>query len=306
MCFMADVQEVNDVQELYRVQGQVGQGSTAFVYRAVRNSDTAVHALKVLHVGGLSQRAARLLKTEIDVMLQVDHPCIVKCHGVVKTKNSEVVLAMEYLEGMDLHRALDERDCFNELEAMSVVKAVAEGVLYLNNALGVAHRDLKLENIVFKEKNNTDPKITDFGLAKQCTEQCSAEQHLMMTACGTAMFVAPEVLGQKGYGFECDMWSLGVILYTILCGYPPFYQVQRVDMYTSIKQAAFDYPAEDWDHISPAAVDLINKLLVVAPGMRLTPAEVLNHPCLAGHHLDDDDAKQVGSIVDQMQEEQLG
>merc|ERR1712224_544862 len=99
----------------------------------------------------------------------------------------------------------------------------------------------------------------------------------MMTSCGTPGYVAPEVISREGYGKECDMWSVGVILYALLCGYIPFYE-DPPELYDSIRNARFDFPDEDWDVISAESKDLICKLLVVYPKVRLSPDQVLQHP----------------------------
>jgi calcium/calmodulin-dependent protein kinase I len=104
----------------------------------------------------------------------------------------------------------------------------------------------------------------------------------MHSACGTPGYVAPEVLrnDSSGYGKEVDMWSIGVILYILICGFPPFYDEDNGKLFMSIQKGEFDYPSPYWDSVSPEAIDLIDKLLVLDPGLRLTAAQLLEHPWL--------------------------
>ena len=266
----------DDVIELYefdRKKDRIGDGSTAVVFKASRRSDGAIHALKVVNTKGFDKISTKLLRSEVLIMSRVDHPSLVQLYDVIETKD-EVIMAMQLLRGMELFDAIAGWDTFCEKNAVEVVVAVAEGVKYLNDKLGVAHRDLKPENIVYKNADNTQPMITDLGFA---TLKSATTDGLMKTACGTPTFVAPEVIGCRGYGFECDMWSLGVILYILLCGYPPFYQ-DPPEVYKKIGRCEYDFPEEDWAIVSPAAIDLVKKLLTIDTRKRLNPSQCLSHP----------------------------
>jgi len=265
---------IEDVAEYYEIQDIIGEGATSTVYRGERISDGGVHALKVISTSGLGRDQQRLLRAETKIMKQVDHPHLVKLHEIFETKDN-VVLAMELLEGKELFDAICDRGAYTEQDAAKVICQVTQAVQYLNS-LGVAHRDLKPENIVYAN-NNPDSivKITDLGLAKLYGDPGDYSD-LMMTPCGTPGYVAPEVLAQQGYGFECDMWSIGVIMYVLLCGYLPFYEDPPL-LYESIRNARFDMPADDWDAVSNEAKDLVTRLLVLDIGERLAPSELLDH-----------------------------
>jgi len=140
----------------------------------------------------------------------------------------------------------------------------------------IVHRDLKPENLLLKSKDNdTDIKLADFGLSK-----IVGQEVLMQTACGTPGYVAPEILQAKGYGKEVDLWSVGVITYILLCGFPPFYNENVPLLFESIMKADFDYPEEYWDHISDDAIDFIDSLLIPEPKQRLTAKQALTHSWL--------------------------
>ena len=116
-------------------------------------------------------------------------------------------------------------------------------------------------------------KLADFGLATMLNPN-----QLMTVACGTPGYVAPEILCGTAYGKEVDIWSVGVILYILLCGFPPFYDDNNKKLFSLIIHANFTYPDPYWTEVSAEAKDLVNKLLVVDPKKRLTAAEILTHP----------------------------
>jgi calcium/calmodulin-dependent protein kinase I len=121
-------------------------------------------------------------------------------------------------------------------------------------------------------------KLADFGLA-----QLIQPSEMMHATCGTPSYVAPEVLSKdskKGYGKEVDMWSIGVILYILLCGFPPFYDEDNSILFSAIRKGEYDFPTPYWDSVSEEAKDLVSKLLVVDPAMRLTAQQTLIHPWL--------------------------
>ena len=105
---------------------------------------------------------------------------------------------------------------------------------------------------------------------------------LATTACGTPGYVAPEIVEGKGYGKEIDYWSIGIILYIMLCGFPPFYDENNEKLFSSIKDCEYDFPSPYWDNISDSAKDLIKKILVKEPSERLNADQILQHPWLAG------------------------
>ena len=121
-------------------------------------------------------------------------------------------------------------------------------------------------------------KVSDFGLARFISPEV-----LATTTCGTPGYVAPEILEGKKYNESCDYWSIGVVLYILLCGFPPFYDESNQKLFTKIKKADYDFPSPYWDHISDEGKDLISKLLVVEPDKRLNGEEILMHPWITGH-----------------------
>jgi serine/threonine protein kinase len=149
-----------------------------------------------------------------------------------------------------------------------------KGIQYIHTK-NVVHRDLKLENLLLQNKDDiTSIKIADFGLAKR------AMNGYMETVCGTPQYVAPEVIKPVPgvvYGPECDLWSAGVVLFTILAGYPPFYNENTPALFRQIRKGAFNFDDPVWDEVSDDAKDLIQKLLTVSPQDRITSEGCLQH-----------------------------
>ena len=139
----------------------------------------------------------------------------------------------------------------------------------------IAHRDIKPENIIFekKDKDNYNLKIIDFGTSRKL----KFEQEKMRQRMGTPYYIAPEVLNQD-YGLKCDVWSCGIILYILLCGYPPFNGSTDHKIMKRIMVGEFSFPKEEWDYISDEAKDLISKMLVKDPKKRYSALQCLEHP----------------------------
>jgi len=187
-------------------------------------------------------------------------------------------MVLELLTGGELFDRIVSKGSYSEKEASAVIKSVVSAIDYLHS-IGIVHRDLKPENLIYLSKADDSPiKITDFGLAKFRANQ-NVDMH---TACGTPGYVAPEVLKGENYSKAVDLWSVGVILYILLCGFPPFYHQNTNMLYKLIKKGEYDFPDPYWSEISDSAKDLIRGLLTVDPKKRMTAKELLVHPWIAG------------------------
>lgn len=190
--------------------------------------------------------------------------------------SSKIYLVLELVEGGELFDHIVDAGSYSEADASCLTGQIVSAVSYLHSK-GVVHRDLKPENLLYAgnkpDGSVGDIKLADFGLSKLFQQDNS-----LQTACGTPGYVAPEVLSGKGYGKEVDLWSVGVIMYILLCGFPPFYDDNTAALFKQIMAGSFSFPSPYWDNVSSEAKDLINKLLVVDPKKRLTAKEVLSHP----------------------------
>jgi len=178
-----------------------------------------------------------------------------------------------------------KRSLFSELEASQILKQIVQALEYLHS-LNVVHRDLKLENLLLKEKVLPDQplkvKIADFGLSKLYSGS------MMHTACGTPFYVAPDILmaaddDEAGYGPPVDMWAVGVLLYILLSGRLPFSGDEDDELFRNILEAKIVWKSPQFDTVSEDAKDLIMKLIVVDPDTRYTAKQCLTHPWLANN-----------------------
>jgi len=217
-----------------------------------------------------------MLKNEVDILKKMENPYIIKLYDIFDSED-DLYLVMELVTGGELFDRIVEREQYSEANAKEVMRQLLVAIQYFHSQ-GVVHRDLKPENLLLEnERDDTNIKVTDFGLSRIFVERVDA-QEMMRTACGTPGYVAPEVLFCKGYDREVDMWSAGVILYILLCGYPPFYSDNEPELFESIMKADYTFHSPYWDHISDEAKDLITHLLVLNPKHRYTAVEALEHP----------------------------
>ncbi|KFP83723.1 MAP kinase-activated protein kinase 3, partial [Acanthisitta chloris] len=162
-------------------------------------------------------------------------------------------------------------------EASEIMRDIGTAIQYLHS-MNIAHRDVKPENLLYTSKDkDTVLKLTDFGFAKETTVV-----NALQTPCYTPYYVAPEVLGPEKYDKSCDMWSLGVITYILLCGFPPFYsntgQAISPGMKRRIRMGQYGFPNPEWAEVSEEAKQLIRHLLKTDPTERMTVSQFMNHP----------------------------
>jgi calcium/calmodulin-dependent protein kinase I len=223
-----------------------------------------------------------MLTTELDVLKKVNHPHIVTLHDLFET-NKAVYIITDLASGGELFYQLLQKGSYTEKDAANLVEQILKGVEYLHDH-EIVHRDLKPENLLFSDKTqNSNLMITDFGLSKILRNH----NDILMTACGTPGYVAPEVLKQTGHGKPVDIWSVGVIMYTLLCGYTPFWGEDQQSLFDSILKGVYDFEDDYWSNISDYAKDLIDKMLTYDPNRRITANEALKHPWFQMVHMVD-------------------
>jgi len=211
-------------------------------------------------------------------MHKLNHPNCVQLYEMFET-SKKIYMVMELLTGGELFDRIVAKGSYSEKEASELVKDIVSAIAYLHS-IGIVHRDLKPENLIYLSPKPDSPiKITDFGLAKYRAGKADA----MTTACGTPGYVAPEVLKNEPYDKAVDLWSMGVILYILLCGFPPFYHESTAALYKQIKKGEYDFPDPYWTDVSDAAKNLVRSLLCVDPKKRFSAKQVLNHPWIAGN-----------------------
>ncbi|NWH73710.1 KS6A2 kinase, partial [Piaya cayana] len=256
----------------YEIKEDIGIGSYSVCKRCVHKATETEFAVKII------DKSKRDPSEEIEILLRYgQHPNII-CHQDVYDDGKYVYLVMELMRGGELLDRILRQKCFSEREASAVLCTITRTVDYLHSQ-GVVHRDLKPSNILYMdESGNPDSiRICDFGFAKQLR----AENGLLMTPCYTANFVAPEVLKRQGYDAACDIWSLGILLYTMLAGFTPFANGPDdtpEEILARIGSGKYALTGGNWDSVSDTAKDIVSKMLHVDPHQRLTAVQVLRHP----------------------------
>jgi len=211
---------------------------------------------------------------EIDNLTSLKHSNITRLYHVYN-EPTKYYLVMELVSGGELFDRIVSKRSYTEEEARDVSKIICGAINYCHKNC-IAHRDLKPENLLLMYKDSdTEIKIADFGFSKRVE---SPESRCLVTRCGTPEYVAPEVLSGKPYNTKCDTWSLGVIIYILLCGYPPFYNKSTHNLFNLILMGKYEFHEDTWGDISDEAKDLISKLLINKPNERLSAEEVLQHP----------------------------
>lgn len=266
-----------EITKQYIIKQKIGSGSFAQVKRCIRRKDNKEFAVKIIKMQSLNKEELGSLEDEVNILTKLKHPGVVKLYDVFRTKKHFYII-LEMLHGGELFDRIVKKGHFSESDAARMTEQITLAIDYLHGK-GVVHRDLKPENLLFDSKrDDANLKITDFGLAKYIEGPVNADDDpLMKTACGTPGYVAPEILRKNMYGPACDMWSLGVILYILLCGFPPFGASNVKDLYRKIRRVDFSFPKPYWTNISDDAKDLVKHLLNGTPKDRYTPKDVLKH-----------------------------
>ncbi|RKP34724.1 myosin light chain kinase [Dimargaris cristalligena] len=254
----------------------LGSGNYGVVKRAIHNSTQKEYAIKIIPRKVLSSNkpgSERYLKSEIEILRQIHHPNIVSLAEIHQT-DEYIYLVMGLALGGELYEQLFVQGHYTERDARRIVHQILKGVAYLHSR-DIVHRDLKPENLLLKDNSpQADIMITDFGLSTILPH----ENAVLLTACGTPGYVAPEVLVQTGYGREVDLWSLGVIAFCLLCGYTPFWGEDNPSLFEAIKSGAYEFEEAYWYYISPEAKQFITRLLQVDPDRRPTALDALSDP----------------------------
>jgi len=258
------------VEERYDLGKIIGRGAFSVVKIGLNKKNKQKYAVKCISKKLIDKKELTLLEREIDIMKKLQHPNIIALVEVIDTADT-LYLILEFASGGELFDAIVNRGNYTELEAARLVKQIVEAMGYVHSH-GIAHRDLKPENLLLaNEPGQPDLiKIADFGLSKDF----GAEQ--MATSCGTPDYVAPEVLGGEVYDSAVDIWSIGVITYVLLCGFPPFYGESQKELFENIMKGNYDFPDPEWSGVSQDAKNFIKAMLVVEPDKRYTAQQCLN------------------------------
>uniref|UniRef100_A0A6U4GMV5 Protein kinase domain-containing protein n=1 Tax=Phaeomonas parva TaxID=124430 RepID=A0A6U4GMV5_9STRA len=241
------------------------------VYSAKNTRDGSRVALKVMAKAKVDSMEA--LMEEVEILMHINHPHIIKCFDFF-SDDDNYYLTSEIMGGGELFDRIVSRHHYTEADARNLCLILINTIAYLHDA-DIVHRDLKPENLLMMSNDDdASVKIADFGFARRLEGGTASEK------CGTPGYVAPEVIKQEPYGVCADVWSLGVIIYIILCGYPPFHHAKMGTLFKLICRGQFKFYDEEWSSVSSEAKDLIKRMLTVDTRQRITARQALNHPWL--------------------------
>eukprot|EP00536_Pseudo-nitzschia_multiseries_P008337 jgi/Psemu1/197785/e_gw1.210.63.1 len=268
---LSPTRKAERIETFYDMREVLGDGTSGQVRRAIHRQSGKERAVKIVSLR--RNLNVDMMEREVDLLRSLDHPYIVRLVEVFVQRGVAMYLVMELVKGGDLFDSIVDKLRYTEVEARRAMRRILSAVYYLHEVANVVHRDLKPENILCSSP--THVKLADFGLAKIMNADG------LKTFCGTPAYFAPEVLerratvaGRGRYGKPADIWSLGVILYILLTGKPPF----NADMDASSASYEVDFQSDAgvWSKIAPAR-DLVEKMLAQDPRQRLTVRQACDH-----------------------------
>uniref|UniRef100_A0A8C1XR88 non-specific serine/threonine protein kinase n=1 Tax=Cyprinus carpio TaxID=7962 RepID=A0A8C1XR88_CYPCA len=251
------------------------RGAFSEVFLAEEKKTQRLVAIKCIPKKALEGKE-NSIENEIAVLHRIKHENIVSLEDIFESQ-SHLYLVMQLVSGGELFDRIVEKGFYTERDASKLIRQILDAVKYLHD-MGIVHRDLKPENLLYYSmEEDSNIMISDFGLSK-----IEDSASVMSTACGTPGYVAPEVLAQKPYSKAVDCWSIGVISYILLCGYPPFYDENDAKLFEQILKAEYEFDSPYWDDISDSAKDFISHLMEKDPSLRYTCEQALQHPWISG------------------------
>uniref|UniRef100_A0A8C3JEH1 Maternal embryonic leucine zipper kinase n=1 Tax=Calidris pygmaea TaxID=425635 RepID=A0A8C3JEH1_9CHAR len=267
--------EYEEILKYYELHETIGTGGFAKVKLAQHLLTGEKVAIKIMDKLALGDDLPRV-KTEIDAMKNLRHQHICQLYHVIET-STKVFVVLEYCPGGELFDYIISKDRLSEEEARVFFRQIVSAIAYVHSQ-GYAHRDLKPENLLIDKEHNL--KLIDFGL---CAKPKGGLDNRLSTFCGSPAYAAPELIQGKAYiGSEADIWSMGVLLYALLCGFLPFDDNSLMAVYRKITRGKYSIPK--W--LSPGSTLLISQMLQVDPKKRITVKHLLSHPWLVQGYSD--------------------
>ena len=259
------IHKTHNISKEYILGKTLGKGDFSHVRLAIHKDTKQDRAVKIIQKKKVDMKE---LLTEISIVSKLSHPSIMQVYEVFED-TTNVYIVSEYCKGGELFDIISKKGNFSEKEACIIMEQLLSGICY-SHKNGIVHRDLKPENILLEDKSrNLEIKIVDWGYATQMKQR--ERLHEMD---GISYYIAPEVL-EGDYDEKCDIWSCGVILYILLCGYAPFYGENDKEIYNQVLKGEYDFPKEEWQNVSEEAKNLVQKMLEKDTKKRITALDAL-------------------------------
>ncbi|KAM3878081.1 caM kinase-like vesicle-associated protein [Diretmus argenteus] len=274
-----DYSNPSEVTDKYDLGQIIKSEEFCEIFRAKDRNTLKMYTCKKFHKKD-GRKVRKAAKNEILILKMVKHHNILQLVDIFETKK-EYFLFLELATGREVFDWILDQGYYSERDTSNVVRQVLEAVAYLHS-LKIVHRNLKLENLVyFNRLKHSKVVISDFHLAK-------LENGLIKDPCGTPEYLAPEVVGRQRYGRPVDCWAIGVIMYVLLSGNPPFYdEVDEDDhdknLFLKILAGDYEFDSPYWDDISDSAKHLVASLMEVDQDQRLTAQEAIGHDWISGN-----------------------
>lgn len=262
----------NSISKSYKLIKKIGSGTFGMVYKVKHKETKSLRAMKVIKKDTINyQDDNKEFLKEIEILSILDHPNILKIYEYFVDEINYYILT-ELSNGGELYDEITKIKNYNEKKASLIIDQLLSAVKYLHSK-NIVHRDLKPENILLENKNADQPiiKLIDFGSSNYCTDS----QRLTLKV-GAPYYIAPEVI-KGSYNNKCDIWSVGVILFILLSGVPPFDGENDVEIMNKVKIGKYSIESKEWCVISNEAKDLITKLLEYNPKKRISADEARKH-----------------------------
>ena len=260
----------NEISQ-YQIKGKIGEGMFGKVKLGIHLLTNEKVAIKIFDKGKIkNEKEVEYIEREISILKKLNHYNTIKLYNIIQNENF-IFLIQEYVPNGELLHFLENPENMNltENHICKIYQQIISGIEYLHE-IGIAHRDLKLENILLNRDKNI--KIIDFGLSNKYNKE---NGELLQSSCGSPCYAAPEMIkGIQYHGLDTDIWSSGILLYLMLCKSFPFNDKNNSKLYQKILSGKFNLP----NYLSNEAKDLLSKLLKVNPIERIKLDEIKKHP----------------------------
>ena len=260
-----------NIRNYYKIKDKISQGGFGVVYLAIHKSSKSKRAIKMIAINSSSSNSINDILREVGILSKMDSPHIIKIYEVFQSE-SHLSIVTEFCEGGELYSRIIDSGSFTENLAAKYIHQIASSICYLHSNR-IVHSDIKPENLLFESEDpESKLKLIDFGTCKHIKKD-----DRLVDRIGSAYYVAPEVV-TGNYDEKCDVWSMGVILFMMLSGIPPFGGSNNGEIISSIIMNEPNYDPKKWKNVSEGAVQLVKSMITKSISQRITAQDVVNHP----------------------------